>query len=63
MLTLIRIGLLAQSNILQTLVRGTMSADPNFRPPRAAVKRILAELAHRETKIQAEILGILPLVA
>jgi len=58
----ILIHLQSNSNILQALVRGTMSADPTFQPPLAAVKEIVSELAHRETKIQALILSTMPLV-
>jgi hypothetical protein len=39
-----------------------MSADPTFHPPPAAIKHIVSELAHRETKIQALILEVMPLV-
>lgn len=52
----------SNSNILQALVRATLSADPTFHPPQAAIKHMVSELAHRETKIQALILEAMPLI-
>jgi hypothetical protein len=40
-----------------------MPADRTFRAPQSAIDRVQAELAHREKKIQADILATLPLVA
>ncbi|KAF8305566.1 hypothetical protein DL93DRAFT_2089397 [Clavulina sp. PMI_390] len=53
---------LSYNTILQSLVRASMPADPSFTAPESAVRQTVAELAHRETKIQGQILGLMPLV-
>jgi hypothetical protein len=54
---------LAYNTILQAYVRGVLPASPIHRAKPAIIQRIEKELKYREAKMQAQIMGITPLMA
>jgi hypothetical protein len=54
---------LAYNTILQAYVRCVLPANPNQRAKPSILKRIERELKYREGKMQAQIIGISPLMA
>ncbi|CUA67618.1 putative polyketide synthase 3 [Rhizoctonia solani] len=55
-------GLLGYNTILQAYVRATMPADSAFRAPQAALERVEHDLRHREMKLQAQLIEVMPLL-
>ncbi|KAJ1303164.1 hypothetical protein OPQ81_011365 [Rhizoctonia solani] len=55
-------GLLGYNTVLQAYVRATMPADSAFRAPQAALERVEHDLRHREMKLQAQLIEVMPLL-
>ncbi|CAE6445071.1 unnamed protein product [Rhizoctonia solani] len=55
-------GLLGYNTVLQAYVRATMPADSAFRAPQAALERVEHDLRHREMKLQAQLIEVVPLL-
>jgi len=53
---------LSYMTLLQAYARAAMPNDPSRRAPDAALKRVDEEMKHRELKLQAELIGLRPLV-